>query len=264
MAEYEKTVSAFICALLVCTLLFTNIVCIGVVQADSVDKLPAPTLVSVTYDDRSYDVPASTTTDPFTGKSVENPAYHVNNRTLTFVIDRKNAFRDNPSCYQHYLIRMKGAFSNEWNTITELFDPDPISPLTTKILSLPSPENMPYDSYYFPSVGQAEFQVQAQEWVQVPPGPGPLESWVKTLCAESSWSNTKTVSFGQDLTDGTQSQPNHIPSQTSTNQIEPQPELIIQLPLTEFILVIVLCTTLPVLIIALIYTRKTARQKKSA
>ena len=91
----KKTFIAFICALLVCTLIFTVLSCMGKVQAQTAKKIPAPELVSVTYKDYSYDVPATTTTDPFTGKPVEKPAYHVNNRTLTFVIDQKNAFQVN-------------------------------------------------------------------------------------------------------------------------------------------------------------------------
>jgi len=157
---------------------------------------------------------------------------------------------------------MKGAFSNEWHTIIGEFNHNPDSPLTTKVITLPPPDYGAYEGNYFPLEGQADFQVQAREWTQVPPN-GPLGTWVITLCAESGWSNTKTVNFGQGLTDGTQNQPNHTPSRTSTDQTGPQPELtIIQLPLTEFILVIILCTTLPVLIIALIYTRKTSRHKQ--
>jgi len=263
----RKVFSVLLFVLLVGVLVFADIACIGAVQAQStITKLPAPTLVSVTYKDYSYTVPASTTTDPFTGKPVENPAYHVNNRTLTFVIDKKNTFQDAPSHYQYYLIRMKGGFSNEWHTITERFNPDPDSPLTTKIVDLPPPDYVAYDGNYFPLEGQADFQVQAQEWVQVKGETSMISGgWHETLCAESGWSNTKTVSFGQDLNDGTQNQPNPAPSQTSTDQTEPQSDLTItQLPLTVFLLVLILCPVIIVaLIIALVYEkRKTVRYKQ--
>ncbi|MDR0492824.1 MAG: hypothetical protein LBH74_04200 [Nitrososphaerota archaeon] len=257
----KKLFSGLLFVLLISTLFFTVLsCCIGEVQAQTaINKLPTPELVSVTYKDYSYDVPASTTTDPFTGKIVENPAYHVNNRTLTFVIDQKNVFQANYGSYQYYLIRMKGIFSNEWHTITELFNPDPDSPLTTKVVILPPPDYVAYDGNYFPLEGQADFQVQAQEWVQVKGETSMISSgWHETLCAESGWSNIKTVNFGQDLNDRTQNQPNPDPNQTSTDQTGHQPELsIIRLPLTAFLLVLILCPVIiVVLIIALVHEKR--------
>ena len=50
--------------------------------------------------------------------------------------------------------------------------------------------------------------------------------------------STKPVNFGQDLTNGTQNQPNLAPNQTSTDQNEPQTKLTLpEFGLVEFGLV---------------------------
>ncbi|MCL2643413.1 MAG: hypothetical protein FWD52_07910 [Candidatus Bathyarchaeota archaeon] len=246
-------------------LIFGFAVDFDTVQAGTVTKLPTPELVSVTYNDYSYNVPASTSKDPFTGKTIENPAYHVDNRTLTFVINKKNISTD-PGGYFYYLIRMKGAFSNEWNTITSKSILDRTSPLTTVVLTLPSPETIlsgdSGQSYRYPLEGKADFQVQAQEWGQVPTELGPPfeSSHVETLLAKSDWSNIKTITFGQHLDNENSKQPNptspadQTESQTNTNPTK--------LNLSELALLATLCTITVTLTIAL--RHKKSRVTKTA
>jgi hypothetical protein len=256
---------------LVCMLLSCSfIVCSSVtfVAGASVDKLPTPELVSVTYSDYSYDVPASTSVDSFTGKTIEHPAYHVDNRTLTFVINKKNISTD-PSSYLYYIIRMKGSFSNEWNTITSRIKPELNSPLTTVVLTLPSPETILSGDadqiYHYPLEGKADFQVQAQEWGQIPSELGPPfeSSHVETLFAASDWSNIKTVTFGQNSGNGTSNQPNPNLSPTSSlNQSESQNDAkLAVLNLPELVLVTALCIIIVMLLIALMYKRNRAKNK---
>ena len=104
--------NVFLLCILVNVLFFGFVVGFDTVHADSVAKLPAPELVSVTYNDYSYDVLASTSIDPFTGKTVEHLGYHVDNRTLTLVINKKNIdLSTHRTCYY---IQIRGSFSNEW------------------------------------------------------------------------------------------------------------------------------------------------------
>jgi len=250
VSSMRLCVSVFLLCVLVSGVLFFGfVIAFDRVDAASVAKLSAPELVSVTYTDYSYDVPASTSVDPFTGKIVENPAYRVENRTLTFVINKKNSIT-NHSQYSYYTIRMKGSFSNEWNTIANRAIPNSDSPLTSVMLTLPSPETIlsgdSGHSYYYPSEGKADFQVQTQEWGQVPSELGPPfeSSHIETLLAESDWSNTKTIDFGQYSDNGTSNPPKNPSNPTLPSTIPKFRELIV---------IAVLCAIIAILTTVLIH-----------
>ncbi|MCL2477236.1 hypothetical protein [Candidatus Bathycorpusculum sp.] len=256
----KKILGVFLFVLLVSTLVFAGITCMGAVQAvPSITKLPAPELVSVTYKDRSFEVPVSTTTDPFTGKPVENPAYHVENRTLTIVINKNNIPFDN---HLYYIIRMKGVFSNEWSNITRQRVSDSDYPLMTIVLNLPNSEikldSGAGHSYYFPSEGQADFQACAEIWgyeLSDYPSLAGSSKYVEVLEAASDWSNIKTINMGQYSSNETpnQADPTQNPADI-TDQSESQTEITIAgLPLIGFILVLLLCAVIVALIIALVY-----------
>jgi len=215
------------------------------VTGSSVSKLPTPELVSVTYNDYSYTVPASTSTDPFTGKTIENPAYRIENRTLTFVINKKNIDLNTYS-HTYYIVRMKGVFSNEWsNNITGWVKPDVNSPLTTVVVTLPS-------SDYYPFGSKVDFQVVAEalDYVSAQGGGPPISSGlVEKVIAVSDWSNIKTVTLGS-LGDGAQNQPELNPSQTppSIDQLEPPVvTVLLGFSLLELVLVATLCTVIAVI-----------------
>lgn len=199
----------------------------------SIDKLPAPELVSVTYEDHSYDMPATTTTDPFTGKTVENPAYHVENRTLTIVINKRNINLDAPG-RTHYIVGMKGSFSNEWTNITGWVDPNSDSPLTTLVFISPDHEQYtgtgmlyrPGSWFYLPYEGQADFQVCAEVWGEVMSNSpsNPLGGSKSTLFGVSGWSNIKTITMGQCLDDVVSNQQNSTPT-SATDQSKSQSDI---------------------------------------
>jgi hypothetical protein len=270
----KKLFSAFICVLLISGLLFTSISCIVEVQAEvTITKLSTPKLVSVTYEDHSYDVPASTTTDPFTGNPVETPGYYVYDRTLTMVIDKKNINLEEPGYFYH-IIRMKGSYSNEWDSRTVRVAPYSISTAPNSQLVTLVFTSKGSSSLYcgdgcleLPLEGQADFQVQIikQENVYYPPTDGWPSSWIETLTAESDWSNTQTVTIARDNNEvPNQTEPTPSPTYAS-DQNETQTDLMtIQLPLIGFLLVLILCPVIiVVLIIALIHTRKTTRHKQT-
>ncbi len=73
------------------------------IKLASAQTIPKPSIPEFTvhYADRSNDVPANTSIDPFTGKTVTNPAQHIENQTIS------------SSDYLYYEIRMKGHFSQE-------------------------------------------------------------------------------------------------------------------------------------------------------
>ncbi|MDR2720613.1 MAG: hypothetical protein LBC03_07420, partial [Nitrososphaerota archaeon] len=84
----------------------------------------------------------------------------------------------------------------------------------------------------------------------------------------SGWSGTRTLTIPAHNNEApNQTEPTPSPTSTSDQPSQtdqpPQPEMTIAgFSLLEISLLIILCTTLPVLIIALIYTRKTVRHKQ--
>jgi hypothetical protein len=232
------------------------VVCYSVTFAvgASVDKLPTPELVSVTYNDYSYDIPASTSKDPFTGQTIENPPQHIENRTLTLVISKKNI--NTSDGWFKYKIRMKGSFSNEWG-IPFGCDFNPDSVLTTIVY--PAISN---GVSWLPLEGKADFQVQAEKWDRKW-GEGLLPgTWtdVETVVAVSDWSNTKTVNLGSSG-DGASSQlpsgqnPN-FPPNSEGNQSE---GVIAGFSLVECCLIVIVVVTVILLIgVILYYRRKTS------
>ena len=200
----KTAINVLLLCILVNVLFFGFVVGLDTVHADSVAKLPAPELVSATYEDYSYIVPANTSIDSFTGKTVENPAYRVEDRKLTIVINKKAV--DTTESYVYYKLRMKGSFSNEWIIFTGKFVPVSDSPLTTLVFtSYPSDSvglegKLGYggDSFYLPFEGKADFQVYVEKWgfASVPGMMPGTSSYTDVLVATSDWSNIKTITMG--------------------------------------------------------------------
>ncbi|MDR0471714.1 MAG: hypothetical protein LBH79_08345 [Nitrososphaerota archaeon] len=142
-------------------------------------KHPTPTLLSDTYKDRAYTVPVTTSTNPFTEKTTENPAYHIENMRLTMTNYNKN----NADRHYTYAIRTKGTSNevtpNKTNNshINETIKTNPTS--TTQ--SVTSRNN----SIKVPPEGQMDFQVKIYEKINsyYPPSDGWPSRWIETLTA---------------------------------------------------------------------------------
>jgi len=176
----------------------------------SISKLSTPEF-TVIYADHSYDIPASTTIDPYTGKTEQVPAQHVENRTLQFIIKNPTV---TSSGYLYYVIRMKGHFSDNWSNISKV--PAEQDSALTVLLYTSSGDGRFYhhgESFPGPSAGQADFQVQAQTWGEVMAertATNPFGGSVTTLFGASDWSNTQTIAINSNAPTTT---PNTSPSQ---------------------------------------------------
>ncbi len=189
-------------------------------NAQSVAKLSVPEF-SVTYADNSYDVPASSTIDPFTGQSVENPAHHVVNRVLTFTI-RNQEVTDG---FLHYVIEMKGHFSGNW---TGIYDGTATtnSVLTVWTFSTSDLSGRQEDQlyrggvgFYLPYIGKTDFAVKAQTWGEVMAKTSPQNPFggsITTLFAESDWSNPQTVNLSGTSASPSSSNPTFSSSSSPT------------------------------------------------
>jgi hypothetical protein len=182
-------------------------------NAQSVAKLPVPEF-TVKYTDHSYDTLASTSIDPFTGQTIENPPKHIEDRTLQFTIKNQAISSGN----LHFIVSMKGHFSQNWTTIYDGWagwsgNPNSSIPEPRFIVwqfSTLRPNDIPGaagrfylggDSFYLPSEGQVDFQVKAQTWGEVMATTSPQNPFggsITTLFGESDWSDEHTIT----LTDG--------------------------------------------------------------
>ncbi|MCL2358837.1 MAG: hypothetical protein LBH74_10060 [Nitrososphaerota archaeon] len=250
----KKIVSAFICALLVCTLLFTGITSVDEVQAQNTPKKPAVPEFTVNCVTGSTEVPSVYSTDPYTGETVTQPGY--SEKFVSIEIKIKN--QNHPNTVK-YNIRTKGHYEESWKNA---YNPN------VNVYDYPQQDEGQYTLLYidandYPDGGKVDVQVEAMDGYLSWEGRIIASGWV-FVGETSGWSKTKTVTITRER--------NEVPNQTeptpnptySSNQ-PPQPELsIIQFPLTAFILVLILCPLIIVaLIIALIYEkRKTARQKR--
>jgi hypothetical protein len=211
--------------LLVVILAVSILITIESANAQSIAKLSVPEF-TVTYTDLPYDVPASTTIDPFSGTTVQNPSYHVENRSLTFTIRNQTVTQGQ----LHYIIRLKGHFAENW---TDRYDglANKDSAFTVWTFSSSNEEGREEgrlyyrgDSFSLPYVGQVDFQIKAQTWGEVMATRSPQNIFggsITTLFGESGWSNTQTI----DLANGSVSistSPNPTPSPTNT-MVSPTP-----------------------------------------
>ncbi|MDR0471148.1 MAG: hypothetical protein LBH79_05435 [Nitrososphaerota archaeon] len=266
----KKLFGVFLFALLVSTLIFACITCMGEVQAQSSSKKLVVPDFTVKYLEYPYDVPAVEYVDTYTGETQTIPGYHVVNRTIEITIKNQRGYSD-----LRYNVRYKGHYetSNADAVWRELFPSPAVG--TVPSASLPCQSDSEYTvlSFYYwefgiPATGGAvDIQVEAIA--------GTIKSNVVSLMPDvsfyfvdelSGWSSTKILTipaYTNEAPNQNDSAPNptygseQTGSQTSTT--------IVGFTLIELSLVIILCTTLPVLTIALVHEkRKNTRHKQTA
>ncbi|MEM2098197.1 MAG: hypothetical protein QXU99_00415 [Candidatus Bathyarchaeia archaeon] len=117
----KKTISAFLVAMMVSGLVLGT-AHFGAVHAESYSiTKPSVPEFTVKLIDSSYDVPASSSIDPYTGQTVTHPSQRVEARTIEIRI--KNVpfspfeIKNGSNTYTvqfYYNIRFKGHFEEEW------------------------------------------------------------------------------------------------------------------------------------------------------
>jgi hypothetical protein len=123
----NKIFSVFICALLVCTLFFAGLSCIGETQAQPYVrksdvtppiKKPATPAFTAKIFDSSYDIPPTATFNTFTGQTETQPGSHIDAITLELRIKNEpftsytGTTESGSSWNVHfsYYIRLKGHY----------------------------------------------------------------------------------------------------------------------------------------------------------
>ncbi len=107
-----------IIALVLILTVITSSAVIGNSFAQAVPKPSAPTFTA-TLIDRSYDVPATSSVDPYTGETINHPAHRVENYTIDLVIKNQpftptQVLGENRKTEFVYNIQAKGHYSTYW------------------------------------------------------------------------------------------------------------------------------------------------------
>ena len=199
----KSLLSAFLTTILIGGLILASAVRFGAAQASTdVSGLPKPSVPEFTVElvDRSYDVPTTYSTDPYTGETRTHGGYRVENRTIDITIKNQpfTSYRnENDSLVGlYYNIRVKGHFEQEWRELysspNHLYRSD--SEYTVKSYVLGKS-----DQWDFPPGGQVDFQVEAllgyntkisEGWTYMG------ESYHLIFTGESSgWSDTQTLAI---------------------------------------------------------------------
>jgi len=163
--------------------------------AQSIPKPSIPEFL-ITYKDDSYDIQASTSIDPFTGKTLTNPAQHIQNETIQIAIKNQTI----PFGFLYYDVRIRGPFSGNWTDIAHV-QANPFSEYTVLTYALEGNNasgNFGGNLKISSSGGIVEFQVQAQVW-HYEQSDGLFKTWYLVLADSSDWSGTTTVTFTNGL-----------------------------------------------------------------
>jgi hypothetical protein len=191
--------------------------------------IPTPSVPQFTVKlvDCSYDVPQTTSVDPYNGKTITHPGYHVDNLTLQIQI--KNPLytpitldgAKDPLMY-YYNIRTKGHFEEQWYEIFSaggngyLKRCDGAQTIYTTQVEC-DPYGFKLGGTQYPPDAQFDYQVQALIGVIVDNGPFTDNPFSEEFVGESSgWSSTQTFSASQYT-----SAPTPLPSQPITDSSTP-------------------------------------------
>jgi hypothetical protein len=190
--------------------------------APSVESITNPSVseFTVKFIDSSYDVPKTTTTDPYSGQSITHAGYHVENKTIEVRIKNQPFTRyaaDSQiiDCYLN--MRTKGHYEQNWTDTFHLYD---IYPNQTDgdytVLSfsyipdfqaffISNPEYYSYHNGFSApsSSGQIDFQVEAMIGSIHRDGSQFMAPWVFDG-QTSGWSSTQTLTIPASESTATQ------------------------------------------------------------
>jgi hypothetical protein len=244
---------------LIAILIASSITIIQLTSAASAPSVPEFTVKQV---DRSYDVPTTYSTNQYTGETITNPGYHVQNRTIDVII-KNQPF--SPSTVEgnttglFYNVQAKGSFEDWSNSLySDSHNKYAFAASTSgyTIVTI----IMGSDGWYPSDGSQVDIRAQAVTgysyyvW-SLGGGPIPIGTQFRLLAA-SDWSNTQTITIGSG--NATTSQPTMQPTQNpAETPIQPstQPDVMSGLTWKDAVIVVA-CAVIVALAVALVLSRK--------
>lgn len=222
----KKRLSVFLIAMLIGCLILVSLPHLSMVQAETSIPKPAVPEFTIKLVDSSYDIPPTSSVDPYTGQTVTQAGRHVESRTIKlyiklepitpFIVETPTG---NWTAGLQYNIRWKGHFEQDWHEIYSPTNGFAGGDIESEYLAVSyegeySSEGLKL--YYqgliatFPPGGQVDFQVKAMIGY-IHRDPLAL-GWIFTG-EESDWSNTQTITID--------SNPSSVPSSASSDSQNP-------------------------------------------
>jgi len=191
--------------LLIFILAASSLIVVGSVSGVTKPSVPEFTMK---YVDLSYDVPPTYGIDQYTGESVTNAGYHVENRTIEVAVKNQPfvSYIDNSTgapwnITLFYNVRLRGHYADNWTAVY-----NPYYGYPEQSNSDPTVITYSLDDNVYPlwdnlqQGGQVDFQVQAligyvhREYN--PNATDQLQMWPWVFTGETSdWSSTQTVTI---------------------------------------------------------------------
>ncbi len=213
--------------LLVIVLAVSSLIMIESAYAQSIPKPSVPEF-NVTLIDSSYDIPPSSTVNPFNGQVINEAGRHVESRTIQLSVKNqpftpftiKEQIGDR-TVYLHYEIHWKGHFEKDWHQ--KYYPYDEYAMLTVEDAQLKTEYSVfSYKGDYssagwngfgptLPPDSQIDFQVKAFIGYISYNSESSPSGW--TFIGETSdWSDTQTITIGE--TSSASPTPNPTPTPT--------------------------------------------------
>jgi hypothetical protein len=193
MGNLSKTFVLFLAVMIV-----TQVLVIAQPALAEIKKLSIPQF-TVKFTDNSYDVPASSTIDPYTGKPVTNPTNHVENLTVQFTIKNITGIND----FLKYEIQAKGHYSDSWKTVCKVFADTHNQ--NTILVFVSSGNGVFFNQngqFTAPVNGTVDFRIQATTVTTQASG-GPLIGMVEVVIGQSDWSSIQTLTISSNAQEAT-------------------------------------------------------------
>jgi len=198
------SISKSLSLLLIVVLLTTSSLLI--IQFANAQSIPTPSVPNyiLQYVDGSYDVPTTTTTDPYTGKTITQQGYHVSKTDFEMVIQNQL----NPIENLYYSIRVKGHYATEWISFFDLSEglpqQDPSSTQTIIQLGTLGEDGLTLQGAHktitIPFEGKEDVQVQALIGSIGRDVSQPMAPYV-FYGTNSDWSPVQTITVPASLSD---------------------------------------------------------------
>jgi hypothetical protein len=175
--------------------------CLGTGKAESIPKPSIPDFTTA-YIDKSYDIPPTTTTDPYNGQTITAPGSHVKASAIEIRI-KNEAFT--PSTTEsgnkvgyYYNIRWKGHFETNWHYAFKANYGSGYFPRSDGAETVFSSDGQYTCGFDKPNAAdfrvgdQIDFQVEAMIGYVMDPGPFDAEVFEGQV---SGWSSTQTLTI---------------------------------------------------------------------
>jgi hypothetical protein len=260
MGKIGKTFALFLTLIIAMSCLTT------LAKPVSAQTIPKPSVpeFNVTLIDSSYDIPPSSTVNPYNGQVITEAGRHIESRTIQLSIKNqpftpfliKEQYGDR-TVYLHHEIRWKGHFEKDWHQ--NYYPLDEYFALSLEDARLKTEYSLfSYKGEYssagwsglgptLPPDAQVDFQVKALiGYVSRYAVPG-TSGWAFNG-EESDWSNTQAITIGET---SASTSPSPIPSSTQNTIPTPTPTV------PEFPFIIVIAIIIAVLTLTVsVFKRK--------